>query len=146
MKKGDFMLGILCIVLGMATMIMSGNFPRQASDFPRLISIIMITLGCILVFQYIKHTKSSNNNTEEKMDKSKLIKVLLLACLFIAYYLVIEVLGYIISTFLIVFLTIQLLGYKKIKVKLVLSTTLSIFLYLIFTFLFQVNLPNGLFY
>lgn len=146
MKKGDLLLGIICILLGAFTIIMSDNFPNEASDFPRLVSTIIIILGIMLLIQYFRHIAGNTNKNEEKINVSKLIKVIMLSCLFIAYYLFVEALGYIIPTFLIVFLTIILLEYKNIKVNLILSATLSVFLYLVFTFLFQVNLPQGLFY
>lgn len=146
MKKGDLILSIICILLGILTLVYSSSFPGQAADFPRLLSMVLVALGGLLLGRTYTSFKNKKSKSIEKMDFKNIKKVGLIALLFIIYYMVLETLGYIIPTFLITFLTIFVLKYKKLKTNLILSAILSVSLYLIFTFLFQVKLPHGLFY
>ena len=149
MKKNDVILGIICIVLGISVYLMSSGFPMEASDFPQVMAIALIVLGGILVGRYFRAIKNNPVKSEPETKKSineNLPKVGLIAILFILYYLTLEKLGYIIPTFFLSFLTIYILKYKSIKTALILSSVLSVSMYLIFTFAFQVNLPKGIFY
>ena len=150
MKKNDLILAIICIILGILVYMMGSTFPMQASDFPQTMAIALIILGGVLVGRYVRVLKNNPVKTKSETKKNdyneNLPKVGLIALLFIVYYLTLEKLGYIIPTFLLSFLTIYILKYKSIKTTLIVSSVLSVSLYLIFTFAFQVNLPRGIFY
>lgn len=146
MKKDDLTLGISIIILGIFAFIKGATFPGQASSFPKLMSVILIIFGLLLLIRTFRNKEENDQEKKVELKNKSILKAALIASLFIIYFFTIEILGYIIPTFSITFLTIYILKYENLKVNLILSTLLSITLYVIFTYLFQVKLPKGIFF
>lgn len=103
--------------------------------FPKIIAIILIILSALLFFSKDK-IKQQNHNIKY---------TLIIIIAFAIYVFVIGKLGYLVSTILFSFIVISILKKNSIILKIVYSLIFPIGLYLLFTYVFKVSLPTGIF-
>ena len=135
-----------------------GSFwiPATTSDilgsrfFPRLTAVLMMILALqLLISSVIKMKKLPKEETEEK--KEKLSKPFLLTALILfLYYVLIQIVGFIITSILYLIAQSVILmpdedvrDPKKMTVPVIVSVVLPIVLYFIFLKGFQIQLPTG---
>ncbi|MEA2104404.1 MAG: tripartite tricarboxylate transporter substrate-binding protein [Candidatus Cloacimonadota bacterium] len=121
--------------------ILSFVFPESGvvgpSVVPRLWIFLLIPLNLLLL---IKTVSDKNIAEEHSGDVNKVLKFIL----FLAVYLVgIYFFGYYISSFVFVFMSMYMLGYRKFITMLIISFCWIIFSYLIFYRTLYVPLPIG---
>ena len=148
MKKNDFALGIFSVLFGLAIYISAKRMPDSAGTFPKLSAMFLICLGILLIVSFLYALKKGKltDNVKDTANKISYKKVIIILVFFISYIFVFEFLGYIIPTLFLMIGVIFVTGYKNIKINFITSLSVTLMLYLIFRFLFQVNFPNGLFY
>lgn len=105
--------------------------------FPKVVSVILIVLS-ILIF--------ISNGKDKKTEKNPNIKYTLITIgIFAVYIVLIGKIGYLVSTILFSFAIISLLKKDSIVLKVVYSIIFPVGLYLLFTYVFKVSLPTGIF-
>ena len=152
-NKKDFGLGMFSIVLGASVVIYTGQMRSGPAFFPRLVGVIIIILGVIIAAQSgLKIKKMRKEETDiAGSTKNPQVKptfpwrvIAITACLF-AYYFLFQVVGYTIPTFLMIFATAVILGYRNWKVLIPTGLITSVGLYYAFTSIFHINFP-GIFF
>jgi len=147
LKINDLILSTASIIIGAIVIISSLSMKASVAFFPKLSASFLMILGVILLATtLLKKLELSKNEKVNKFDVQKVIRVALVIAILFAYYLAINFLGYTIPTFLLIFTIVYVLDYRNLKANLMTSLGVSIGLYLIFTYIFQVHFPKGLFF
>ena len=144
---------IITIAVGLTDMIMALNFPdatigrpMEPKIFPIMLGIVLTILGlALLIEELIKNSKNKDVNKETiKLsfgNNGKKIAITIINA--IAYAILFNILGYVIST--IIFLEIELLifgGLKSWKVSTIVSVLFSVIAFLIFNTFLGLYLPK----
>lgn len=148
-ESKDTVLGIIMLLCGLIYGILVLKIPGTKSQLfdsrfvPSLISVLIIVVG---VLQTGRGLKTPKEKTEEKeFDKKTVVCTFALIALYIMLY---SSVGFIITTFLFLFLEMNVLtpGYVKKNqiVYLVISLLFSVGIYYLFYFGFSIFLPGGL--
>lgn len=140
-RKGDFYLSIVLAALCIFVFVESSTFPREAATFPKISSGVLFVLAALLMISSLKGTKPKPDAAESKGFKYANAGFLVAGL--VAYALLLQFLGYIITTLALVFYTIFIMGYRD-KKGLIVTTLVSVVLcYLVFHSLLDVPLPDS---
>jgi len=138
--------GLLALIASMAWFIISfslaqnnfgGELGLGPAFYPRLVSCLMMVMSAIYIFQIFKARESP---IKLKVPKTS---ILMMAGV-VAYLLLLSVIGYAVTTFLYVLVSIYMLGKKKSFADLAAAFLVVLCLYGVFHVLLQVPLPSGL--
>ena len=158
-KVKDCLSGLLAIVFSVVFFVETFNIKSLgysvigASFFPKLFCILMFCIGLVLFISNIKETvvyiKSINFNKDELKKRFLKSKRLILSMLFVIVYLyTIDKIGFVVSSSVYLFLQIVLLtpeiSKKKVLVFFIISVSISVVVFAIFTFLLKISLPSGI--
>lgn len=142
---------IITIAVGLTYMVMALNFPNatvgrplEPKIFPVILGIAMTILGfALLIDELIKNSKSKDKETIKLSFGNNGKKIAITVINAIAYALLFNILGYVLST--IIFLEVELLifgGLKSWKISTIVSVIFSIIAFLIFNTLLGLYLPK----
>lgn len=140
----DVVFTIATIIFFALILILSFFLSHTAGSVPRLISIIGIFLS---IFSLIAKPKKDNTPPPgEGADAgtSQGIPFLASLGLMIAYFIGMIVLGFTLSTFLMMVFMPVLLGYRNYKVNILTAIIVTAVLYVSFVYFFYVRLPVGI--
>ncbi|TFB19602.1 tripartite tricarboxylate transporter TctB family protein [Filobacillus milosensis] len=141
-------IGLILFLLSAGYLYMSFQLPTypyipvDADAVPKALGWVLLVLSIALFF-------TKDNDTEEQKAKRHIPKKDVMALLgvlglLIIYIFLFEIVGFILMTTLFVFFCSWFLGYKKHWVNAIVSIVFPVFLYSIFVFLLQINLPQGI--
>lgn len=146
-KMAEIIGGLIALVMALLWLVMSfsldqnnigGSLGLGPGFFPRLISCIMIIL-CVPYFLQIYRSK----NRDVKIQISKIAFLMIVVC--ILYVLLLNVIGYVITTFLYVMVSIYILGGKSSLSDVIAALIIVATLYGVFRLVLLVPLPSGIF-
>jgi len=149
MRTHDQLGGLIWIILAVSLCIGSiklklGGFRNPGPGFlPFLTGIVLGILGIILIFSRISKEIAKDEKLTRK-GRNLLIPFLTLLISF-AYVLLFEPLGFLPATFLFLFFLFKLSEPKKWLKPLILSLSVVILSYLIFSVWLQCQFPRGMF-
>jgi putative tricarboxylic transport membrane protein len=128
---------IVSIVLYLQTLTFPANSEVGPAVVPRLWILMIIPLSLLLLFRTFKRQEKVEANGP-RMDI-----VLVFIGFLVVYLLVMNYIGYFISTFLFIVVGMLYLGYKNQKVTFIVATSWIVFSYVIFYKILFVSLPLG---
>ncbi len=144
MTNPDRIVALLILIFGLAYLIAAISLPSVTigdplghKTFPIFLGVLMIILGSSLLF------KPSSPGRVVALKRSFLI-VLLLAGFLAAYASSLQKLGYPLATFLFLFFTSRLIGERSWRYGLLLSTALTLGIFMLFTKVLDIPLPLGI--
>lgn len=140
-RKGDFYFSLVLDFLCVFVFAMSFTFPPEAAIFPQISSAVLFVLSCYLMFASFKGQKDEAASV--KQGGFQYGSAVLLIAGFIAYALLLNLLGYIIATLALVYYTIYVIGYRKKKWLIMTSVTSVAVTYAVFRWLLSVPLPTS---
>ncbi|HWQ79091.1 MAG TPA: tripartite tricarboxylate transporter TctB family protein [Anaerovoracaceae bacterium] len=152
----DLITSIICIVLGVAVYAISGSYdiftydPVGGGGFPRLLAVVIIICGILIGIQYfLKQKKKKTEAAVEKGSQKKPLRgkpkePLLMVASLIIYSLVMEPLGYVVSTLLLVSGLMFIQHERGVRRLVVVPVAVVAALYLIFDIVLGIKMPNGL--
>lgn len=124
------------------TAIDAGAFATSAS-FPRFILLIMMACTiAVFVFEVCaagKSTEPADSSPQARMDVGK---VIILALVILAYVLLFNRLGFILSTALMMLIANALYGQRNKLLSIAVSVLFPLFLYLVFRYALKIMLPT----
>jgi putative tricarboxylic transport membrane protein len=150
-KYGDFILGLIGVLIATGIFGMSVQIGRMegqtiGADFlPKIVSIILLICSLFTAINGWKQSRSYVEKTAEYSSNGKGILTMIVVMLIYAY--VLKPIGFIPATIVFVFIAISLMtkktetSYPKIALISVISV---VAIYLIFTQLFGIRLPQGI--
>jgi membrane-associated HD superfamily phosphohydrolase len=129
-------------------MLSTGKMNDTVAAFPKLSAYLLIIIGALLVINFASAMKRNKLKQKkiEKIEYSSYIRVSIIIAMFVIYMYIIEVLGFIIPTFILMAGIIRLVGYTNIKINIITSLCITLGLFLIFKYFFQVHFPKEIFF
>ncbi len=162
--KKDFYSGIFFLLFSIFLYVLSYAIKMTKADslgpqfFPRLVALFMAILSIVVIVNGYKGMKEEKNKEQsgsnqpskapEKIDK---LSLLFSSILLIGYALLIDTLGFMITSALYLFFQIylisppELLKKKNLVINGVISIVVPVALYFIFYRAFNIFLPTGIF-
>ncbi|MEH7235598.1 tripartite tricarboxylate transporter TctB family protein [Bacillus sp. JJ1562] len=113
--------------------------PVDSDAVPITLGFILLFLAILLYFQKDNHTQDKTKipNSEKKVILTVLGFVLL-------FIILLEFLGFILTTAIFIFGNSWFLGYKKWKSNLIVSLAIPLAIYFLFSKFLQIALPQGI--
>lgn len=153
MKKGDLTTALILEVLGFWVIIESynmglGTLKNPGSGLlPFLLGILLCLLAIPICISSLKDLKKINivaaDKKEVVMNWLHFKDVILITAFFVGYFLILDFVGFVISTFLFLF-GLFWIGYPKRWLLVFTATSLSVALsYLIFVVFLKISFPLG---
>jgi len=109
--------------------------------YPRFITIWIAISGFLLILQSRKD--ASKEISHEFQDKKKIARVIVIITTFLIYILIIDFLGFFISSFLFLVMAMLVLGVRDWRILVLMPVMLLLFLYLFIEKLIVFPLPKG---
>lgn len=120
-----------------------GRPPKMGPGFfPFFTSLLLLSL-CMLIF--ILGIKDSAEDGQEEADKKNLLKPVYLIIALLGYTFLLNILGFLVTTFLLMLLMFSISEPRKLWVNIVASAIVVNASFLLFYKLLQVYLPSGKF-
>lgn len=147
MKRNDIIAGGMFIALGLFIFTQTHKFPSLEKGhpgpdlFPNLLAFLFIAFGAVLVF---KAGKLSPQNTEPSFSTPKKISNALFVLGIVAIYvIVVNKIGFLITSAVLLFLLMKKLGVPFAK-SVFASILITLFINLLFSKILRVPLPYGI--
>ncbi|WP_210471716.1 tripartite tricarboxylate transporter TctB family protein [Sporosarcina sp. 6E9] len=145
---------LILIGLGSVFLFMSYKLPKytlvpvDADAVPIFLGYLLIFLSIILFFTKDQETEVEDGEeqvTKPKKGLDKNTKMLLVFGGIVLFYIVLlEILGFLITTAIFIFITTLLLGYKKHKTNIIVALAVPVGFYYLFNFVLKISLPKGI--
>jgi len=150
----EHIIGIFCVALGGLVLFLTRGFPSGQGNvqisgpafFPNVLSIVLIAVGIVEGLTGSLRDQegtASIGDIWKGLRKPEFLNILLLAALFLFYIFFVELLGFIITTYIFLFIVMWRLGVPHIK-NILYSGIFLVVIVLIFGKLFTVSLPSGI--
>lgn len=154
LKTGDFLCGITFFLLGLLLLYLASDIPYRPDTaialrgnfFPSLLAVLLMVLSGKLLISTALSFKKGLKVPEKAMKKESVIRVIRMIAGVFLFYLLLPVLGFPISIFLLVVWTQKTLGEEKTIYAIMISIIMTLALYIIFYILLKVQFPMGIFF
>ncbi len=138
-KPEELIFAILIVIVGIAGFIIASDFSKRAKILPRFVTALMVVLGGIQVWNNrgeFAHMKNLNGFVKNK--------TLLLTILGILVYpLALRFLGFTVASVLFMFYLMYIRGLRAYLKMAILSVSVPVVVFLLFSSLAHVHLPTG---
>ncbi|MCS7233807.1 MAG: tripartite tricarboxylate transporter TctB family protein [Synergistetes bacterium] len=145
MKRFNLNIGIDIgiILVGFLILLTTLGMPKSPlgigpGDYPRIISIGLIICGFLLLLQETLHPSP----IKKLYSWESLKRVLLLIGVSLAYVYLVDYIGFLYLTPLLMLITMYLFEFKKTSTAILISITVTVIVYYIFHNIFKVSLPS----
>lgn len=151
----DRVIALIVFLIAAGYLYMASQFPRlEIGDplgpkiFPVILGTILILTAILLVFESLRKPEGDPRKSDEPEEKGNkhLLVILAVALVTLVYVLVLEKVGYILDTFLLLMVTMAYFNRNKYVQNGIIAIAFSLIFYLMFAKLLGVTLPKGLFY
>ncbi|MCM1252087.1 MAG: tripartite tricarboxylate transporter TctB family protein [Clostridium sp.] len=153
MKKGNIITSILVIALSIYVIIVCAGYPTAEAYgtgvpgpglWPMAVAILMLIAAVILLIKSIRMKPEEDTSINMWTDGTK--RVYISMGILIAYVALLGVLGFIISTAVMLFVFMQWFSKKNPLITMIISIVCTMAIYSVFRFLLNVPVNFGLFY
>jgi len=147
MKKNrfaDLMIGVLMMALAVAVLLLSGSLAQAKvglgpAGYPRAVAIIMLVLGLVMV---VSTLIKGMPKLVWKPDRQMFLRVAGTVVISFVYLWLLNQIGFLFLTPFYLFALMWIFRYPNLKVAALASIGSSILIYLLFTKVFMVFLPE----
>lgn len=140
MKKLDLILGGVLVAISLGFYLMISKLPTNATLYP--IFVTSLLLGLTLIHIFLTYRKKEDEGESEVFKNLELKQLLFVVGTSGLYVVMINIIGYITSTF--IYVLGVLFGLKvSRKTSILVSVGFSAFIYILFKVLLRVPLPKG---
>lgn len=149
MPKKDLISGVFFFLIALGICLESiriglGNLKKPGTSFfPFLGGIVLLLLSLGLILKHFTSKKEFSENQEDRTIRWQ--NVIIVALLILIYTYVLDYLGYLISTFVLMVFLFRSIEYQPWWIVFVGSGCSSGFSYLLFQIWLKVDLPRGIF-
>ncbi|MDR3165225.1 MAG: tripartite tricarboxylate transporter TctB family protein [Synergistaceae bacterium] len=149
-ERNDWIFGLVSLTLGIAVLFYSRTFdvvtsmdPSGPAAMPRIVAWLMIFIGIVHIAASASIIKNGKKPKESgKKGSYKPVVMICAACA--VYYLLLESIGYIVMTPLLIMSIMASVGERNVKSLVSTSVGTTLVLFLIFYCVLQVNMPLGI--
>jgi putative tricarboxylic transport membrane protein len=150
-NKKDFASGLALFVLGLFLAFHSIRLPLwggsgpEAGFYPLAVAVIIVSLSLFLVLKsaILTRPKGEEKLAEQGMEKIHLHKVFAYLVLVLLYGILVERVGFLITSALLLFLILKFVERQGWKATLLVGVTSIVIGYTLFVYFLQVPLPRG---
>ncbi|UKS66467.1 tripartite tricarboxylate transporter TctB family protein [Rossellomorea marisflavi] len=137
-------MGIILAVISIIYLYFSFTLPEYPY-VPVDSDAVPIVLGFILLFlSVLLYFSKSEENEEEKLPKGEGKVILAVLGFVLMFILLLEPLGFVLTTFLFISINSRFLGYKKWVSNIIVSLALPLSIYFLFVSFLKIQLPSGI--
>ncbi|ONI40629.1 hypothetical protein AN639_00310 [Candidatus Epulonipiscium fishelsonii] len=140
--KRDIITAIVMFMIWVVFYLQTLGIPQEAKSYP--LGVLYLTLVLLVVYfvSSIIQLKKQCNTTNEELGKIPSI-VILMGILTLIYIVLINIVGYVVSSILFILAALKLCNETSIKMYVGVALGLTASIYLIFTYVLSVMLPSG---
>ena len=151
----DYINGLVTVAIGTFVLIYAQTFSRggfsvaeNAAIYPQLLAGVIIFLGVVLLMQTRSAQKRAVGEATAADDpivpegRPRAIKI---GAALVGYVVVTWLIGFVAATLMFCYVAPVILGTNK-KTAIIVSLSLTVFIYLLFFMFFQVPIPYGIFF
>ncbi|WP_250886823.1 tripartite tricarboxylate transporter TctB family protein [Bacillus sp. SM2101] len=144
----DRKLSLICIAIATCYLFLSYRLPEypyaimDADVIPKGLGFLLVILAFLLFLQNKQETEQERE--KRNVDPKEIRMLLVVLIIIIIYIFLLEIIGFVINTFLFLLVLIRLLGYKKWLSNTLVSIILPIVIYFAFNYLLKIYLPQGI--
>ena len=150
-NKKDFASGVALLALGLFLAFQSIRLPLwgssgpEAGFYPLAIAVIIVSLSLFLVLKsgILARPRGEEKLVEQGMEKIRFHKVFAYLVLMLLYGILVEKVGFLITSALLLFLILKLVERQGWKATLLVGVTSIVISYALFVYFLQVPLPRG---
>jgi len=149
MRKGEMITGVVLLALAGAVIADSSKMPSAASFgpgpgfLPFWLGVILAILAAILLVKAWRRAPEEKDKKPLFPGKEAMLAIGLILVAVVAYILLIEVLGYVIDTFLLVLFLMKVVQRQKWTLSFATSVGSSAGLFFLFHTLLRITLPTN---
>ena len=148
-SKADIVAAICLLLVSFLVFWISKDFPSSktgigVSTFPKLLAGLLIIFSIVIIIQAIKNSSFSKKEPTFKEFKKGHKLIVAVIIILIIYIQMLEVLGFILSSFLLLIILMFIFGERRKIILLVVPLLFSVILYLVFSKMAMVFLPEGI--
>ena len=145
MKKADIWVALILIPICLYVFYESATWPKEAligapTLIPRGVSACLLLAGGLLL---VRALRGKANELEAPLVGANRRRVVLIGLLTGAYAAVVAYVGFLISTFIYLFLFGLVVGERRLPRLLLFAVLVPVVIYLVFSTFFNVPLPEG---
>lgn len=151
MKKSEMITGVVLLILSglviwkALEMPASATFGPGAGFLPFWLGVLLAVLATILFVSAWKRQATEKDGSSLFPGKQALFAITLVLVGLAGYILLIDVLGYLLDTFLFVLFLVKVVEREKWPLALILSVTTTVGLFITFQLLLKITLPSNMF-
>lgn len=148
-SKADIVAAICLLLVSFLVFWISKDFPSSktgigVSTFPKLLAGLLIIFCIVIIIQAIKNSSFSKKEPTFKEFKKGHKLIIAVIIILIIYIQMLEVLGFILSSFLLLITLMFIFGERRKIILLLVPLLFSVILYLVFSKMAMVFLPEGI--
>lgn len=121
------------------------EFPYAIVDsdvLPKGLGYVLLVLSIGLFFE--KNVETGTKKERRNVKKEDLLLLLTILGIILLYILLLEVIGFVLTTIAFLLVTTRRLGYRNWKVNSLVAVLFSLILYFSFNYLLNIYLPQGI--
>ena len=147
MKKADIGVGIGLLILSVWVFLKSNTYRQTViyiygpNFFPQLLSIIMSICAIILIIRAFQGKALSQ---KDRIDSQGFIRMIISIAMCIGYLLVMQVIGFTMSTCVFLFILMFFLHHKGWINRTIVCIAVSLIVWVIFRYLLVIPIPTGM--
>lgn len=147
-KAADFLVGCAMIIISIIFFVAADKMPDSArgigpGNYPKFVCVLLFILGLVQALRIVITEKGIPMIDWSGVDKRSLVRALIMFVAIVAYYYLMRIIGFPITTMVFLFGSMMFFGYKhKVKAAII-SIVFTLFVYILFVRVFQVLLPSG---
>ncbi|REJ10289.1 tripartite tricarboxylate transporter TctB family protein [Halobacillus trueperi] len=112
------------------------------SDFvPKILGYLLIILAIFLFFD--KSSETEQEKEKRQVPKKEMLVLLAVGGMIFLYIFLLEIIGFVLSSMLFIFVCSWFLGYRKLVTTILVAVLFPLIMYLSFNYLLQIRLPQG---
>ncbi len=141
-KYIDIVLSVFFIILAVLLYRSTATFPKSAL-FTTAVYIKFLAY-LLAIASFVQLVKSIRSDSAIKVIFAKnLKKFFILILSLIVYVWIIRYVGFIISTLIFLPVTMRYMGYEKFRKSIIISASITLFVYVLFVQIFSIQLPEA---
>ena len=144
MQKGriqDLVIGVIALAIGIVMFIETKSFPDITKVYCRIVLIILIVIGAAMILTSLINAKKPG---PEEVHVKEWINPLIIFAFVLVYVIMIDFIGFFVSSAIIMPVVMIFMGYKK-PLPIILTTVGMLgFVYILFVTQLKLRMPQGL--
>ncbi len=138
----DLVIGIVVLLVGIYGIVSAFGMPEGTKPYTLVVMIIFAFLGGLLTFRSIYYRKTPSHDAGVVHAK-EMANPMIAFIMVLVYALLLNVIGFFVTSALFMFIMMRWMGYKKIVVMLLTIAGMLAFIYVLFVYQLHVTMPSG---